>query len=143
LPPGGSAAEGRRGVIDADDSGLVQVVANLVVNAIHATPEGGTVELVTGVVEVTAPAYVDSAATYWMSLAVRDSGSGMDDATRQRIFEPFFTTKQAGEGTGLGLSVSWGIVREHGGWIDVQTAVGQGSTFTVYLPLGASLGGAA
>ena len=126
--------------VEADDSQLVQVLANLVVNAIHATPEGGEVELTTRSVTETAPAYVDSAATSWMAIAVRDTGSGMDDATRHRIFEPFFTTKEVGDGTGLGLSVSWGIVREHGGWIDVQTAVDQGSTFTVYLPLGLALG---
>jgi two-component system, NtrC family, sensor kinase len=58
----------------------------------------------------------------------------MDEATRVRVFEPFYTTKDVGDGTGLGLSVSWGIIREHGGWIDIASTVGEGSTFTVYLP---------
>jgi signal transduction histidine kinase len=69
-----------------------------------------------------------------MAIEVRDTGSGMDEATRSRVFEPFYTTKEVGDGTGLGLSVSWGIVREHGGWIDVASTPGAGSTFTVYLP---------
>jgi signal transduction histidine kinase len=60
---------------------------------------------------------------------------GMDEETRRRIFEPFFTTKGVGEGAGLGLSVAYGIVREHGGWIDVQSAAREGSRFSIYLPL--------
>jgi signal transduction histidine kinase len=124
--------------VEADDGQLHQVLTNLVVNAIHAMPDGGTVEIVPRVVEQVPPPYIDGAAQSWMAIEVRDSGVGMEDATRARIFEPFFTTKQFGEGTGLGLSVTWGIVREHGGWIDVASTPGKGSTFTVYLPMGAA-----
>jgi signal transduction histidine kinase len=111
-------------------------MTNLVINAIHAMPDGGTVSIAARVVEQQPPPYVESAARTWVSIAVRDTGHGMDADTRERIFEPFFTTKAVGDGTGLGLSVSWGIVREHGGWIDVQSALGKGATFTVHLPRG-------
>ena len=120
--------------VAADDGQLHQVITNLVVNAIHATPSGGTVELAARLADREPPPYIGGARRPWMAIECRDTGSGMDEATRQRIFEPFFTTKPVGEGTGLGLSVTWGIVREHGGWIDVQSSPGQGSTFTVYLP---------
>jgi signal transduction histidine kinase len=122
--------------VEADEGQLHQVLTNLVVNAIQAMPSGGTVELVTRVVEQAAPSYVGHPAPQWLAIEVRDTGIGMDDATRARIFEPFFTTKQVGEGTGLGLSVTWGIVREHDGWIDVASSPSKGSTFTVYLPAG-------
>jgi signal transduction histidine kinase len=121
--------------IEADDGQLTQVLTNLVVNAIQAIGTHGTVELVTRTVEQVPPPYVGGSAQTWMAIEVRDTGPGMDNPTRERIFEPFFTTKQVGEGTGLGLSVSWGIVREHGGWIDVQSELNKGSTFTVYLPM--------
>ena len=122
--------------VEADEGQLHQVLTNLVVNAIQAMPDGGTAELAVRVVEQVAPPYVGQQAPRWLAIEVRDTGIGMDDETRARIFEPFFTTKQVGEGTGLGLSVTWGIVREHGGWIDVQSVPGKGSTFTVYLPAG-------
>jgi signal transduction histidine kinase len=121
--------------IEADDGQLTQVLTNLVVNAIQAIGAHGTVTIATRAVDQVPPPYVGGHAQTWMAIEVRDTGAGMDDATRERIFEPFFTTKQVGDGTGLGLSVSWGIVREHGGWIDVQSAVNKGTTFTVYLPM--------
>lgn len=120
----------------ADDGQLTQVITNLVVNAIQATPAGGTVTIATREIELAAPPYVESADPVWVAIEVADTGQGIDEASRARVFEPFYTTKQVGEGTGLGLSVSWGIVREHGGWIDVTSVPGQGSTFTVYLPRG-------
>jgi signal transduction histidine kinase len=119
---------------EADDGQLTQVVTNLVVNAVQATPAGGEVTLACRATEQQPPPYVGGARRSWVAIEVRDTGSGMDDTTRTRIFEPFYTTKDIGDGTGLGLSISWGIVREHGGWIDVVSSPGAGSTFTVYLP---------
>jgi signal transduction histidine kinase len=121
--------------IEADDGQLTQVLTNLIVNAIQAIGHDGTVEIAAGTVTQIPPPHVGGREQTWMAIDVRDTGPGMDDATRERIFEPFFTTKQVGDGTGLGLSVSWGIVREHGGWIDVKSEVNKGATFTVYLPM--------
>lgn len=122
--------------VEADDAQLTQVLTNLVVNAIQATPTGGKVGLATRTVEQTPPPYVGSDVRAWLAIDVEDTGAGMDEATRLRVFEPFYTTKDVGDGTGLGLSVSWGIIREHGGWIDIASTPGEGSTFTVYLPRG-------
>jgi len=122
--------------VEADDGQLNQVMINLVVNAIQAMPTGGKVAITAQRVTETAPPYVESTSDQWLALRIADTGIGMDDETRRRIFEPFFTTKQVGEGTGLGLSVTWGIVREHGGWIDVESEISKGSAFTVFLPTG-------
>jgi len=70
----------------------------------------------------------------YVKISVTDSGTGMDEATKARIFEPFFTTKEMGRGTGLGLASSYGIIRNHGGWICADSAVGKGSSFSFYLP---------
>jgi len=104
---------------------LEQVFVNLVVNAVQATPDGGEVALHVADGGPDAPsARVD----------VRDRGAGIAPADLPHVFEPFFTTKDVGLGTGLGLSVSHGIVRDHGGSIEVTSALGRGSTFSVFLP---------
>ncbi|MBA3391479.1 MAG: HAMP domain-containing histidine kinase [Deltaproteobacteria bacterium] len=135
-PPPVTPDEADRLLVEADDGQLTQVMTNLVVNAIQATAPGGTVAIRARRVEQVPPPYVGGGPQAWMAIDVIDSGSGLDEATRARVFEPFYTTKDVGEGTGLGLSVSWGIVREHGGWIGIVSAPGEGSTFTVYLPRG-------
>jgi len=131
--------EGAPAPAEVDDGQMQQALANLVVNAIQATGRGGVVGIALRRARAAPPPDLGgpAAPADWLCLAVSDTGHGMDAETKARIFEPFFTTKEVGEGTGLGLSVTWGIVREHGGWIDVQSTPGAGSTFSVYLPLGA------
>ena len=111
---------------------LGQVVLNLVLNATQAMRGVGTLTLVTRRCEL------DGRPGAGAELAVRDTGPGIEPDVLPRIFEPFFTTKPEGEGTGLGLSVSYGIVERHGGRIHVESVVGAGTTFRVQLPLGSS-----
>jgi two-component system NtrC family sensor kinase len=127
--------EGRAPVEIAGHPGEVQqVILNLVMNALQAMVHPGTVHLTLGRGHATAPAGVESPAGDYARLTVEDAGKGIEPAVLPRVFEPFFTTKDVGEGTGLGLSVSYGIIREHGGWIEVESRVGVGSRFSVYLP---------
>jgi PAS domain S-box-containing protein len=122
-----------------DATQLQQVLMNLCTNAWHALPaSGGRIEVGLDAAPAEAVVRRDHPELGEATLAhlwVRDNGCGMDETTRQRIFDPFFTTKPVGQGTGLGLSVVHGIVREHGGVIGVDTAPGAGSTFHIYLPL--------
>jgi PAS domain S-box-containing protein len=124
-------------VIVADSGQIHQVLLNLFVNARDAMQSSGTLSISTRTIDGKAVAARFSKATarQYVQIEVTDTGIGMDEATRQRIFEPFFTTKGPGRGTGLGLSVVFGIVEHHSGFIDVRSKPGEGTSFTVYLPI--------
>jgi PAS domain S-box-containing protein len=123
--------------VDADAGMLEQILMNLVVNARDAMPRGGRITISTtlqvmGNQEVALDP--NRRLGRFVCLAVSDTGTGIDDATLKRIFEPFFTTKEAGKGTGLGLATVYGIVAQHKGWLEVESTMGQGTTFRVFLP---------
>jgi len=118
------------GSVKIDRGSLEQVIMNLVVNARDAMPNGGKVFLATAA----APLAGGRGQGAYAMLAVTDQGAGMDAATRTRVFEPFFTTKGPGKGTGLGLATVRGIVEQAGGFIEVRSESGEGTTFEVYLP---------
>jgi signal transduction histidine kinase len=135
-------AEGR---VHGDAGQLEQVLMNLVVNARDALPRGGTITIATRDVTVDA-AYAESHLQAWAGrfarLSVTDDGVGVSAAVAARMFEPFFTTKGPGFGTGLGLAVVDSIVRQHEGWIDLESAEGRGTTFHVFLPVSTARPGA-
>ena len=124
----------------ADPTRIKQVMVNLGTNAGYAMKEKGgelDVRLIREDLgeEEAQKVSVDLSAGPYVRIIVRDTGAGMDEQTRQRIFEPFFTTKEHGEGTGMGLAVVHGIVREYGGAVTVWSKPGKGSTFSVWLPV--------
>lgn len=122
-----------RASVDAQQ--VLQVLTNLVVNAAQAMPEGGRVRVTVDAVDAAPPEGVHGPAGRYARVAVEDEGVGIAAEDVPRLFEPFFTRKAEGEGTGLGLSVVEGIVRDHRGWVAVTSEVGRGSRFEVYLPV--------
>jgi two-component system NtrC family sensor kinase len=112
--------------VSVDPNQIKQVLLNLIHNALHAMPTGGSLLLRTEA--------RSNEGRPGISISIQDSGEGISDENLNRIFEPFFTTRPAGKGTGLGLAVSYGIITSHDGVIEVESQVGVGSCFTVWLP---------
>jgi signal transduction histidine kinase len=131
-------ADSSLGNVNADPGHILQVLLNLAVNARDAMPNGGKLTIATANIEFKEGAMIDGVSIRpgaYVKLTVRDTGIGMDPEISSRIFEPFFTTKPAGEGTGLGLSMSHDIVvKQHGGKIDVDTEPGAFTEFIITLP---------
>jgi CheY-like chemotaxis protein len=126
------------GYVKANPGQMEQVMMNLVLNARDAMPRGGRLTIATTTVTQDKPSPHGSGPRQpgsYIVLSVRDTGSGMDAATQERLFEPFFTTKDEGQGTGLGMSIVKDIVEQSGGAIQLVSALDQGTTFTIYLPL--------
>ena len=123
--------------VEADVGMIEQVLMNLAVNARDAMPRGGALLIATNSLELNEPLvklHSERRPGLFVTLTVTDSGVGMNEGTLKRIFEPFFTTKDVGKGTGLGLPTAHGIIKQHHGWIEVNSQPGRGSAFVVFLP---------
>jgi len=123
-------------MVEVDPMQIEQVLMSLYINACQAMPDGGELFLETKNTQLASefvrPYGIQSGR--YVKISIRDTGAGMDAKTRERIFDPFFTTKTVGQGVGLGLAAAYGIVRNHGGFMDVSSEDGKGSTFNIYLP---------
>jgi two-component system, cell cycle sensor histidine kinase and response regulator CckA len=126
------------GLVKVDPTQFEQAIVNLAVNARDAMPQGGRLRLETRNVELDqafAASHPDVRSGRYAQVTVSDSGQGMDSATLARIFDPFFTTKPVGKGTGLGLAMVYGFLKQSGGHVEVESALGRGTTFRLYVPL--------
>ncbi|MGA1199453.1 MAG: hybrid sensor histidine kinase/response regulator, partial [Candidatus Latescibacterota bacterium] len=132
-----SDIEGDDHVVVANPTQLQQVLTNLAVNARDAMPDGGKLHISLKYVvfdHETKPPLADMPLGRWSLVSLSDTGTGISDDVLNHIFEPFFTTKDVGKGTGLGMAQVYGIVKQHNGFIDIETGIGQGTTFYIYLP---------
>jgi two-component system, cell cycle sensor histidine kinase and response regulator CckA len=124
--------------VDADINQMTQVMNSLVENAKEAMPSGGRLTLKTANIELngeTNTAYSDLPDGQYVEVVIADTGTGMPEEIIERIFEPFFTTKELGKGTGLGLAMTHGIIKNHGGDVNCRSEPGEGTAFTIYLPV--------
>jgi len=125
---------------DVDGSQIQQVLSNIIENAIHAMPDGGTVTVRVEPGPFEPVGNARSTGTSCARVAIEDQGVGIPAENLEHIFDPFFTTKDVGKGTGLGLSIAFGIVQDHGGWIEVSSTPQVGTRFLIYLPRAEGLG---
>ncbi len=124
--------------VHADPGNLEQTILNLALNARDAMPQGGRLTIAVEAVEIDQArldANPEARLGQFICLTTSDTGCGMDEATQAHVFEPFFTTKEPGKGTGMGLAMVYGIVKQHGGWIELASKVGQGTSFRIFLPI--------
>jgi two-component system, cell cycle sensor histidine kinase and response regulator CckA len=122
---------------EADICSIEQVIINMAVNARDAMSEGGSLTINTSVAQIDAlyaSAHPEARVGQFVCISVTDTGCGMDEQTKSRLFEPFFTTKEVGKGTGMGLATAYGIIKQHRGWIELDSQLGKGSTFRIFLP---------